>query len=145
MNDHAALIEQSLAAAADGPPLWPAIFARFFAAYPHRSLSFLNLDASGPRMTDEALAMMLGLAKGESWVEPLVAELSFTHRNYGVLPDAEYDAFVDMAIDAVEAAVGSAWTSAHRVAWEAQAARLTPMIARMRRDWSRVMPGAVSG
>ena len=142
MADDAALMEESLAAAA-GPPLWPALFDRFFAAFPERRASFLNLDASGPRMADETLAMMLGLARREAWVEPLVAELSFTHRNYGALPDAEYDAFIDMAVDALGAA-SAGWNGAHEAAWRRHAQALKPLIARMRRDWTRVMPGAVS-
>lgn len=143
MADDAELMEASLEAAA-GLEFWPALFERFFAVYPHRRASFLNLPASGPRMADETLAMMLGLAKGERWVEPLVAELSFTHRNYGALPDKEYDAFIDLAVGALSTAAGRVWTSAHADAWQRNASLLKTLVARMRRDWTRVMPGAVS-
>lgn len=136
-------MEASLAAAAD-VEFWPALFDRFFAVYPGRRESFLNLAASGPRMTDETLAMMLGLAKGEAWVEPLVAELSFTHRNYGVLPDTEYDAFIDMTVEMLGVAAGEAWSGEAAAAWRRQADLLKPLVARMRREWTRVMPGAVS-
>src|SRR3546814_17843576 len=89
-------MEASLAAVADaGVDIRHALFDRFFAAFPDRRASFMILDASSRRMTDETLQMMLGLAKGESWVWPLVAELVFTHRAYGALPIEEYDAFID--------------------------------------------------
>jgi len=139
-ND-AALIEQSLAALAEaGVEIRYALFERFFAAYPERRASFLNLEVSSIRMTDETLQMMHGLAAGENWVGPLVNELSFTHRNYGVLPDAEYDAFIDMTVEAVLAVAGNV----SALAWRRQAERLKLMVATARREWTRVMPGAVS-
>lgn len=117
-----------------------ALFDRFFAAFPQRRASFLNLEVSSIRMTDETLQMMHGLASGEQWVGPLVNELSFTHRNYGALPDAEYDAFIDMTVDAVLAVTGDS----SGAAWRRQAEVLKTMVATARREWTRVMPGAVS-
>src|SRR3546814_16958301 len=93
-------MEASLAAVADaGVDIRHALFDRFFAAFPDRRASFMILDASSRRMTDETLQMMLGLAKGESWVWPLVAELVFTHRAYGALPIAEFDALLTMTVE----------------------------------------------
>lgn len=85
MNDaDAAAMEASLAAVADAcVDIRHALFDRFFAAFPDRRASFMIVEASSRRMTDETLQMMLGLAKGEGWVWPLVAELVFTHRAYG--------------------------------------------------------------
>src|SRR3546814_1475706 len=79
------------------------------------------LDASSRRMTDETLQMMLGLAKGESWVWPLVAELVFTHRAYGALPIAEYDALIGMTVVALSTAAGAAWMAETGTAWQSQA------------------------
>src|SRR3546814_17398677 len=85
------------------------------------------LDASSRRMTDETLQMMLGLAKGESWVWPLVAELVFTHRAYGALPIEEYDAFIDMTVEALGAAAGAAGTAETGTAWQRHAEALKAM------------------
>ena len=105
MSD-AASMEASLIAAADADIRLP-LFERFFAAFPERRASFISIDAASRRMTDETLEMMLGLAKGEGWVWPLVAELVFTHRSYGALPIAEYDAFIDMTVDELGKAGGA--------------------------------------
>ena len=76
-----AAMEASLVAVADaGVDVRHALFDRFFAVFPDRRASFMIVDASSRRMTDETLQMMLGLAKGEGWVWPLVAELVFTDR-----------------------------------------------------------------
>lgn len=138
--DAAALMEASLAAAAD-TDLREAIFARYFAAYPDRRAIFYNLEVSSRRMTDETLGMMLGLAQDERWVTPLANELMFTHRNYGAVPTAEYDAFIDMTIDALAEAAGSVWTSDCDAAWRIQAARLKLVIRGAREGWAEVMPG----
>src|SRR3546814_11806711 len=93
-------MEASLAAVADaGVDIRHALFDRFFAAFPDRRASFMIVDASSRRMTDETLQMMLGLAKGESWVWPLVAELVFTHRAYGALPIEECAAFIGVQVE----------------------------------------------
>lgn len=77
----AALMEASLLAVADvGIDIRHALFERFFDAFPERRASFISVDAASRRMTDETLQMMFGLAGGETWVWPLVAELVFTHR-----------------------------------------------------------------
>src|SRR3546814_19016877 len=108
-------MEASLAAVADaGVDIRHALFDRFFAAFPDRRASFMILDASSRRMTDETLQMMLGLAKGESWVWPLVAELVFTHRASGALPIEEYAAFIDMTVEELGAAAGAAGRSEER-------------------------------
>ena len=138
------LMEQSLIALADtGTEIRHALFNSFFAAYPDRRATFYNLDASSRRMTDETLQMMFGLASGESWVWPLVAELTFTHRNYGALPMAEYDAFIDMTVEEVGCAVGSVWDEATGDAWRRQAEALKAMIGKAKTEWSQVMPGQI--
>jgi len=136
-----AAMEASLAAVADaGVEIRHALFDRFFDAFPDRRASFMIVDASSRRMTDETLAMMLGLAKGESWVWPLVAELVFTHRAYGALPIAEYDAFIDMTVEELGAAAGAAWSAAAAAAWQRQAEALKAMIRQARAEWESAMP-----
>jgi hypothetical protein len=139
------LIEASLVASADaGDTLRSVLFERFFAAFPDRRVSFYNTEVSSRRMTDETLQMMHGLASGEKWVWPLVAELVFTHRNYGPLPMEEYDVFIDMAIEVVGEAAGERWSPVAEAAWRRQAETLKTMIRDAREQWTRVMPGEVS-
>jgi len=141
----AALMEASLLAVADaGIDIRHALFERFFAAFPDRRASFLVVDASSRRMTDETLQMMFGLAKGESWVWPLVAELVHTHRAYGPLPIGEYDAFIDMTLIELGAAAGPAWTAASAAAWQAHADELKAMIRRARAGWQAALPDPVT-
>src|SRR3546814_19511323 len=100
-------MEASLAAVADaGVDIRHALFDRFFAAFPDRRASFMIVDASSRRMTDETLKMMLGLAKGESWGWPLGAELVFTHRAYWALPIEDYDSFTGMTVEEQTTAAG---------------------------------------
>ena len=140
MSDVAAM-EASLAAVADaGVDIRHALFDRFFAAFPDRRASFMIVDASSRRMTDETLQMMLGLAKGEGWVWPLVAELVFTHRAYGALPIAEYDAFIDMTVEELGTASGAGWSAAAAAAWRRQAEALKAMIRQARAEWESAMP-----
>ena len=140
MSDVPAM-EASLAAVADaGVDIRYVLFDRFFAAFPDRRASFMIVDASSRRMTDETLQMMLGLAKGEGWVWPLVAELVFTHRAYGALPIAEYDAFIDLTVEELGAAAGAAWSAATAAAWQRQAKALKAMIRQARAEWESAMP-----
>lgn len=140
MTDALAM-EASLAAVADaGIDIRHALFDRFFAAFPDRRASFMVVDASSLRMTDETLQMMFGLAKGESWVWPLVAELVFTHRAYGPLPIAEYDAFIDMTVAELGAAAGAVWSTETAAAWQRHADALKAMIRRARAEWESAMP-----
>ena len=137
----AALMEASLMVVADaGIDIRHALFQRFFAAYPGRRASFISIDASSRRMTDETLQMMFGLAQGEGWVWPLVAELVFTHRSYGPLPIAEYDAFIDMTVEELGAAAGTAWNADTAAAWQRHADALKAMIRRARAEWEQAMP-----
>lgn len=137
----AALMEASLIAAADaGIDIRLPLFERFFTAYPDRRASFISVDAASRRMTDETLQMMFGLAKGEGWVWPLVAELVFTHRNYGALPIAEYDAFIDMTVEELGLAAGPAWSAVSASAWQQNADALKAMIRKARAEWATAMP-----
>ncbi|KGB52512.1 hypothetical protein FG91_03256 [Sphingopyxis sp. LC81] len=137
----AARMEASLTAVADaGIDIRHALFERFFAAFPERRASFMVVDASSRRMTDETLQMMFGLAKGEGWVWPLVAELVFTHRAYGPLPIAEYDAFIDMTVAELGAAAGTTWNGEAAAAWQRHAGALKAMIRRARAEWESAMP-----
>lgn len=137
----AAAMEASLLAVADaGIDIRHALFERFFAAYPDRRAAFLVVDASSRRMTDETLQMMFGLAKGESWVWPLVAELVHTHRTYGPLPIAEYDAFIDMTVVELGVAAGTAWSGDCAAAWQRYADELKAMIRRARAEWQAALP-----
>lgn len=136
------MMEASLVAAADADIRIP-LFDRFFAAFPDRRASFMVVDASSRRMTDETLQMMFGLAKGEGWVWPLVAELVFTHRAYGPLPIGEYDAFIDMTVAELGVAAGAAWNAEAAAAWRRHADALKAMIRRARAEWERAMPVGV--
>lgn len=141
----AALMEASLTAVADaGIDIRHSLFDRFFAAYPERRASFMVVDASSRRMTDETLQMMFGLAKGETWVWPLVSELVHTHRAYGPLPIAEYDAFIDMTVAELGTAAGTAWRGDCAEAWRKQAVALKAMIRRARAEWQAALPDPVT-
>jgi len=135
----AAAMEASLIAAAGADIRLP-LFERFFAAFPERRASFISVDAASRRMTDETFDMMLGLAKGEAWVWPLVTELVFTHRSYGALPIAEYDAFIDMTVDELGKAAGTEWTVEAKSAWQRHADALKAMIRKARKEWKSAMP-----
>ena len=137
----AALMEASLIAVADaGIDIRLPLFERFFAAYPERRASFISVDAASRRMTDETLQMMFGLAGGEDWVWPLVAELVFTHRSYGALPIAEYDAFIDMTVGELELAAAAVWCDETAAAWQRHADALKAMIRKARAEWASAMP-----
>ena len=141
MTCDAALMEASLVRLAErGTELRHGLYERFFAVYPARRADFLCPETTSVRMTDETLQMMYGLAAEESWVWPLVSELSYTHRAYGRLPIAEYDTFVDLTVAELADALGDDWTSAEAEAWDRQAARLKAMIAKAQTDWERVLP-----
>lgn len=143
MATDAELMEASLVALADtGIEIRHVLFERFFAAFPERRASFYNLEVSSRRMTDETLQMMFGLAGEEQWVRPLVAELVFTHRNYGPLPFEEYEAFIDMSFEEIGRAAPAGWSVECAAAWARQAGRLKAMIFDMRNEWTRVMPDA---
>lgn len=140
----AALMEASLVAVADAveagaPDLRLNLFDRFFAAFPARRPTFYNLDAAAPRMADETVQMMFGLAAGESWVQGLVNELTFTHRQYGPLPAEEYDAWIDLTVDVLRDTAGAAWTEATDAAWRRAAKRLRAMVAEARVGWVAAM------
>ena len=134
-------MEQSLVLLAErGIELRHGLYERFFAAYPARRADFLCPEATSVRMTDETLQMMYGLAAEESWVWPLVAELSYTHRAYGRLPIEEYDSFIDLTVAELGDALGEEWTPAHATAWQKQAARLKAMVAKAQTEWELVLP-----
>ncbi|MFM5918516.1 MAG: globin [Novosphingobium sp.] len=118
------------------------LYKRFFAAFPARREAFLCPEATSLRMTDETLQMLYGLASGEAWVWPLVAELIYTHRAYGALPLREYDAFVDMVVEELEAALGGDFTRDQEAAWSEQAERLKTMIGKAQAEWDQVLPRA---
>jgi hypothetical protein len=138
MSD-AASMEASLIAAADADIRLP-LFERFFDAFPARRADFISVEAASRRMTDETLQMMFGLAKGEGWVWPLVAELVFTHRSYGAFPIGEYDVFIDLTVEELGSAAGSAWTKDAEAAWQRHADALKVMIRKARAEWKSAMP-----
>ena len=143
----AALMEATLTAAAgSGIELRHPLFARWFAAWPERSATFINADASSRRMTDETLEMMLGLAKSEElWVGPLVDELAFTHRSYGRLPWAEYESWIDLMIVVLGELAGEAWNADAEAAWVRQGEALKGLIQAARAGWDEAMPGHILG
>jgi hemoglobin-like flavoprotein len=107
----------------------PALFDRFFAAFPEQRAPFINLDAAAGRMTNETIEAMIGLATNEHWVPTTIINFVDLHRNYGDFPTSLYDAFIDMTVDALAEAAGAAWTSDSNTAWRAQADRLKAMVA----------------
>jgi hemoglobin-like flavoprotein len=134
-------MEQTLALLAErNIELRHGLYERFFAAFPARREAFLCPEATSVRMTDETLQMMFGLAAGETWVWPLVAELIYTHRAYGALPLREYDAFVDMVVEELEAALGADFTREQETAWNEQAEALKAMIGKAQAEWDQVLP-----
>lgn len=140
MTEATALMEASLVAVADAEiDIRHTLFDRFFATFPDRRAAFINVDAASRRMTDETLQIMFGLASGEGWVWPLVAELVDTHRNYGALPMAEYDGFIDMTLIELGAAAGAAWTPECASAWADQAAALKAMVRRAHAEWQSAL------
>jgi hemoglobin-like flavoprotein len=139
----AALIEASLVRLAElGIELRHNLFAQFFAAFPERQAAFLCPEATSVRMTDETLQILYGLALDEAWVWPLIAELVATHRSYGELPQAEYDAFIDLTLEELAEALGPDWTKPCAAAWNRQAVRFKALIAEAAAEWSRVLPQA---
>jgi hypothetical protein len=138
-------MEDSLIAGAEaGIELRFALFERFFAAWPERRGTFLNLDAASRRMTDETLEMLVGLAKSEeSWVWPMAADLMANHRGYGNLPWAEFESWIALTIDSVQDAAGAAWDAETEAAWNRQAARLNKLLLEARDGWERAMPANV--
>ena len=143
----AELMEASLIAGAEaGLELRFALFDKFFTAWPDRRADFLNLDAASRRMTDETLEMMMGLAKEQKqWVWPQVAELAFTHRNFGQLPWVEYESWIALTIETVAEAAGASWNSETEAAWIRQGERLKALIMEARIRWDEVMPDHVAG
>ncbi len=118
------------------------LYERFFARFPARRKAFLCPEATSVRMTDETLQLLYGLALGETWVWPLVAELVVTHRAYGALPLREYDAFVDLVVDELKAALGTGWTREQAEAWQEQAEALKTMVGKAQAEWDQVLPSA---
>ncbi len=106
----------------------PALFDRFFAAFPEQRAPFINLDAAAGRMTNETIEAMIGLATDEHWVPTTIINFVDLHRNYGDFPASLYAAFIDMTVDALAQAAGPAWTSENNAAWRAQADRLKAMV-----------------
>jgi hemoglobin-like flavoprotein len=137
----AELIEASLEQLAEtGVELRHGLYAQFFAQFPDRQSAFLSTEATSVRMTDETLQIMYGLARGESWAETLIAELIGTHRMYGTLPLAEYDAFIDLTVEELGKALGADWTAAMAAAWQRQAVRFKALVAEATADWDRIIP-----
>lgn len=116
------------------------LYERFFVRFPARRAAFLCPETSSIRMTDETLQLLYGLAGGEAWVWPMIAELIYTHRAYGALPLKEYEAFIDMVVEELEAALGDRWTAEEAIAWGEQAAALKAMISKAQADWDQVLP-----
>jgi len=120
------------------------LYVQFFARFPERQSAFLSTEATSVRMTDETLQIMYGLAQGEGWAETLIAELIGTHRMYGTLPLAEYDAFIDLTVEELGKALGPALTSDMAAAWARQAARFKALVAKATADWDRLLPRAAT-
>jgi hemoglobin-like flavoprotein len=143
MASDAELIEASLLRLGElGIELRHGLYARFFAAFPERRRDFLCPEATSVRMTDETLQIMYGLALDEGWVWPLIAELVATHRSYGDLSLAEYDAFIDHTLEELATALGPDWTTTRADAWSRQAARFKALISEATAEWNQILPRA---
>jgi hypothetical protein len=136
MMTDAELIEASLVAL-DGreAAMRALLFDRFLVRFPERREIFIHVDVTAVRMTDETLQWLYGLAQDRKWVWSQVAELVINHRDYGALRQEEYDAFVDLAIDALRDTIDT-WDAATEGAWRRQAASLKTLIARARAEWA---------
>ncbi len=135
------LIEASLLRLGDsGVELRHQLYERFFLRFPGRRAAFLSTEATSVRMTDETLQILYGLAQSESWAEALIAELVGTHRSYGTLPLAEYDAFIDLTIAVLGETLGADWNPATAAAWARQAAQFKRLIAQATTDWNHLLP-----
>ena len=132
MTDAELMEENLLSIAEQDVHLRDTLFARFFEIYPDRRALFYSEEAAQPRMLNETLDMLYGLASDEKWVWFQIASLVYNHRNYGDFAQAEYDQFVDLTVDAIGAASGDSWTEAHKAAWARQATKLKEMIAKAR-------------
>ena len=130
--DDAETMEGTLeAAGAAGIDIVPALYERFFARFPEAVPLFLTFE-SNARMAGETIDLLLGLARGEWWVETSVESFVDLHRNYGEIPGAQWDGFVDLLIETLAEAAGEDWTAQAEAAWRRQASDLKEMIARFR-------------
>jgi hypothetical protein len=107
----------------------PALFDRFFATFPEQRAPFLNLDAAAGRMTNETIEAMIGLATNEHWVPTTIINFVDLHRNYGDFSASLYAAFIDITVDSLAQAAGTAWTTDSSAAWRIQADHLKAMVA----------------
>ncbi len=124
-----AAMEQTLIAIAEAEiDIAPALFDRFFKAFPEQRAAFYNLDAAQARMTNETLEAMYGLATDEHWVATTVTNFVDLHRNYGAYSAELYAAFVDLTVETLADAAGTQWSDRSEAAWRAQATRLKAMI-----------------
>lgn len=140
MNEDARWMEENLLLLAEqNIDIRHLLFEKFLAAFPQRRAAFLNLDAASRRMTDETLQMLFGLAQGEDWVWPMVAELVATHRNYGALPIEEYDIFIDMVVMEIAQASETMWTVMHAEAWSRQAKALKILVRQAAKGWDQAL------
>lgn len=151
-KDDAALMEESLVAVADsGVEIRDTVFDRFFAAFPDHREAFLSVETTARQMTEETLEMLYGLAQGESWVWPRIADLVYEHQAYGDPGLREYGGFVRLLIEELGNAAGDGWTAACEGAWIRQAEKLEEMIGEAIDQWAEAMPqggiigGAASG
>jgi hypothetical protein len=129
-NSTLAAMEAPLFAIADADiDITPALFDRFFATFPEQRAPFINLDAAAGRMTNETIEAMIGLATNEHWVPTTIINFVDLHRNYGDFPASLYAAFIDMTVDALAQAAGTAWTTDSSAVWRIQADRLKAMVA----------------
>lgn len=132
--DDAARMERDLAALAGHEAAFRALaFGRFLLAAPGRAVHFLNLPVSSVRMADMALSWLLAEARGEWWLDGELAEIVHTHLGFGDPQAADYGAFLEDVIAALDAVVGL--DADARAAWGRAAAALGPRIGQMRAAW----------
>lgn len=113
---------------ADGD-IVPAVFDRFFAAFPEARDLFLNIDAAAGRMVNETIEALLGLAEDEWWVETTVINFVDLHRDFGAIPLAQWRTWIDNVVEILIDAAGPGHSEQGAAAWRRQAERLTMMVA----------------
>jgi hemoglobin-like flavoprotein len=107
----------------------PILFDRFFSVFPERKATFINPEASRGRMTNETIEAMIGLATNAQWVPTTIVNFVDLHQIYGDFPASLYNGWIDLLLDTLAEAAGSAWTAESDKAWRTQGERLKAMVA----------------
>jgi hypothetical protein len=129
MSPDLATMEASLVALGDHfAGLAAEVMAKLIADHPHYAHAFLNPAAAEERMLRETLEALLGLAEGAWWVTTTVTNFVDLHRNYAAFTPADYAAWFDLVLGAMERRCGSGWPEGASAAWRKQADALSGLV-----------------